>query len=811
MSEDTKHLERIEDLLRQGNKSASLFGGSFDTTKSALLNGLSRLAVGSTEVENSFHGLAKSGASFDNNLFGIASSVAKTRMEFRDFSDFMQEQGKNLAGLGGSVVRGTQEFTNLSDSFQQEAKNLRYLNYTTKEMNNLLALTVSSRRVIDMNDERQRASTIDSAKYLGENLDKLSKITGRQREDLLHQLEDKKRRSAFNSKLEMMRRSMSATEFAAYEKSIKARLAEAEAAGHGASFMELATKGYISSTTAALQTQLQGPGSLIAQSAMKFNQGLTDAGNALMEQGIPQALAVANSNQMQLMNIMNEDMGQMGEVVTNIEQAVDPILTGLNQIAVKHGEMYSSMTTTAQNFNTLLQQAVDAQKGVDKNGNQVNNIFKAAIDISTSIEGVKTASYDIAENIKIFNTSALDMTNKLASLVSSMTPQNAEQSTKDIINSVGKYMNDTFGATLSSENLTKSMTAMATDAGTGFKSIVIESATGFSTTMARAGTYLHELYTKSHETGQGLGITALNGLIDNLSPEPKNRWSGSLGETGSLVEDGTLIQTHGKGHEGVVTLDQMNNLASGSLKSGITQGLNNSINKFGELAKQNPIDVRPLTTEIEKHSDEFNRQIGTMVTVLSNPQNQTQLNSAINIMTSTFYDMTDSIIESNVSTTNAAESYKSAQDLLKTNLGMINGVATTTTNTLGQMHDVLQQQVNNTNATPVSTNTNAPVSPKIDLNSFNLSNIAPGLSATTPVAQKEDKKPNQPNPADNKAAALAEENNKNVTNQNAILVQVLEQLKTLNAQFSQYMHQHEQLGAKQIKTTKNIGPNLFPQ
>lgn len=777
-----RNFERIEELLRTGNNNTSLFGGNFSSTKSSVINALVAVARGSTEVEQNFHRLARSGATFDNNLFGISSAVAKTRMDFREFSDFMQDQGKNLTGLGGSVTRGTEQFVKLSDTFQQEAKSLRYLNYTTKEMNDLLALTVSTRRVVDMNDATQRASVIKSAEYLGTNLDKLAKLTGRQREDLLNQLADKQRLSSFNSKMELMRRTMNEKEFAAYEESVKAQLAYAESVGQGSSYMELVTKGYVSSAQAAMELQLQGPGNLIGQAAIAFNKGLTDTGNELMKQGVPKALEVANSNQVLMMNTVSEDLHEFGGVISSISQKTDSVLKGANA-TIAPNERYARDMTQAL---SILEKQVEAsQKGLDENGNRVNQFYTAAVDISTALEGVKAGTFDIADNVKIFNTSVVDLSNKMASIASSLTPENSEQSVAEFGDKVAGVLKESFGDTFSVDAIKQGLTTITDGAGDSFKQKVTEAGNDFASMLTKSAAYLQNLPANAANNNTDVFSQVVTDVVDKVA---KPRHSGSLGATGNITENfgsGTLIMGHGDGHEGMVTTEQTNNLANGSMQLGIQRGIQSSFDMFKQFAANSERDLRPVLTEYEKNSDNINKQLGSIVTtIISNPNNNTgDIDKSIQSLSKIFTSM-DATITANA----------------------------TSLSTLSNITSSIQQQVDNVNITPTSPNINTPNTPKLDLNSLNLSTVAPGLQnhQPQPTTAKPDTTKQAP-PEDKKTTAAVEENNKTLNAQNALMTQVLEQLKTLNGQFSQFVHQHEALGSKQVKATKNIGPNLYPQ
>ena len=123
------------------------------------------------------------------------------------------------------------------------------------------------------------------------------------------------------------------------------------------------------------------------------------------------------------------------------------------------------------------------------------------------------------------------------------------------------------------------------------------------------------------------------------------------------------------------------------------------------------------------------------------------------------------------------------------------------------------QQTSTAGATP-DNKTSVPKLPAMDLNAYNLPGIGPSIKAkaasiTPPKPDASTtQQDNKPKEAAQPANAAAKPGS--TTGKDASLNDVVASLNTLNKQMGQLLAQHEELGNKQVRATKNVGSgNLY--
>ena len=260
--------------------SAEKFGQSLKKATSDGVDGFGNAVKNSTGTLGE---LSKRGQNFSNDLVGMNTAAAHSRVGLNDFAGVVAENGKGLAGLGGSVTRGAEAFGKLSKGFfdSRMADELQQMGYSAKDLNQVLAIQASTQRSTLGNDATSRKASYESAASLAKEMDLISKLTGKNREE---QMEEAKKRAA-DGQVEAKLRLIGIEQGADAEKAARAnfqeQFAKAEARGQGQMAKELFATGTVTSQEAATQFALTGEAAQkLAQQMDHLGKGNIEAANA---------------------------------------------------------------------------------------------------------------------------------------------------------------------------------------------------------------------------------------------------------------------------------------------------------------------------------------------------------------------------------------------------------------------------------------------------------------------------------------------------------------------------------------------------
>lgn len=134
---------------------------------------------------------ASVGAGFNGSIREMANAISSTGLTFDQFSAIVAKNGENLALFGGSTQQGAKQLAaytkTLRSSFKDLDNDLARLGYSTDDISNSMATYMGmvgrSGRAQQMNDQDLIKST---GQYL-KNLDAVSKITGKTKDELMSQ------------------------------------------------------------------------------------------------------------------------------------------------------------------------------------------------------------------------------------------------------------------------------------------------------------------------------------------------------------------------------------------------------------------------------------------------------------------------------------------------------------------------------------------------------------------------------------------------------------------------------------------------
>jgi hypothetical protein len=155
-----------------------------------------------TNVET-FRQLSQSGANFGQSIVELRTAAAAAALPLDDFASLVANNSSNLAALFGSTTEGAKRIAELGRITREVGiDRLAPLGFTVDELNETLLLNLDSQRrtgiLNTLTDDQRR----DSAISFAEQLDRLAKLTGQQRNELRAQIEQQKSNERFQAALQ---------------------------------------------------------------------------------------------------------------------------------------------------------------------------------------------------------------------------------------------------------------------------------------------------------------------------------------------------------------------------------------------------------------------------------------------------------------------------------------------------------------------------------------------------------------------------------------------------------------------------------
>ena len=150
-----------------------------------------------------FRQLSQSGANFGQSIVELRNAAADAALPLDDFAALVANNSQNLAALFGSTTQGAKRIAELGRITREVGiDRLAPLGLTVEEINETLLLNLDSQRrtgiLNTLTDEQRR----DSAISFAEQLDRLAKLTGQQRDELRAAIESQKANERFQAALQ---------------------------------------------------------------------------------------------------------------------------------------------------------------------------------------------------------------------------------------------------------------------------------------------------------------------------------------------------------------------------------------------------------------------------------------------------------------------------------------------------------------------------------------------------------------------------------------------------------------------------------
>ena len=137
-----------------------------------------------------FRQLSQSGANFGQSIVSLRDAAALATLPLDDFASLVANNSSNLAALFGSTTQGARAVALLGSVTRDLGnKRLAPLGFTVDEINETLLLNLDSQRRTGVLNRLTDTQRINSAIAFAEELDRLAKLTGQQREQLRSEIE----------------------------------------------------------------------------------------------------------------------------------------------------------------------------------------------------------------------------------------------------------------------------------------------------------------------------------------------------------------------------------------------------------------------------------------------------------------------------------------------------------------------------------------------------------------------------------------------------------------------------------------------
>jgi hypothetical protein len=215
-----------------------------------------------TESQAMYHSLSKAGMSFSGDLFAMGNAAVGMRMSTKEMEESFLSFQKDgiLKGFGTNLTNSAEGFAKASKSFFDNnsvvADNLRGMGYTTKDLNEVMALQGVTLRGKFKDDQEMASVAAANTAKLGTEMDALSKLTGKSRQDQVEMMKKQQADMQFESAIRLKTQGMNAKDAADFEAKARADLKTATILGQGQVFKEVFATGQIMTKEAAMQSAI---------------------------------------------------------------------------------------------------------------------------------------------------------------------------------------------------------------------------------------------------------------------------------------------------------------------------------------------------------------------------------------------------------------------------------------------------------------------------------------------------------------------------------------------------------------------------
>jgi hypothetical protein len=394
-------------LLRAQQKAAPSLGlgSSPKDFKDALTVSKSALTDFGKTASNSLNvwrDLSKTGAAFSNDIIGMSTAAAQSRMSLDEFSKVIRDNGKYMTGLGGSVGRGAEVFSKLSKSFfdSNMDRGLRELGYTSKELNDVLALTAGAQKSAFSDTEAGQKRTNQAAAAMAKEMDLIAKLTGKSRAEQMEEMTKRKVDGQTEAKLRLLTAGKSEEEAAAIRLEYQKGLLEAQKQGTEQAYKEFFATGTYLSEEAATQAALLGKQARAQEESIKAMQGGDFAKAAeARERSASESLKNQSNTQLLQLATLGSAAGTAGESMVKQVEVNDALFHSVSKVKAEYEKQNGVMLSWGEALKIAKDRVAEEQQGKDKEGKARSGATEGLIAIEKAQQDFKAGLAGAAEAV----------------------------------------------------------------------------------------------------------------------------------------------------------------------------------------------------------------------------------------------------------------------------------------------------------------------------------------------------------------------------------------------------------------------------
>ena len=193
---------------------------AFNTAVGAMGTGAGKVAGAIGSASDSWQQASQIGIGFNNDAIGLRASVATTRLSTDEWRDSIEKGRQGFTALGGTMSDSAKRFNQLSSELSSMpiADEMRKIGISTKEYNDVLAISTAGKKFGDFADAESRKKANLAAADLALEMDKVAQLTGVSRREQQEALQEKQKNARVQATVEMQLRAGGQDAADAYKK-----------------------------------------------------------------------------------------------------------------------------------------------------------------------------------------------------------------------------------------------------------------------------------------------------------------------------------------------------------------------------------------------------------------------------------------------------------------------------------------------------------------------------------------------------------------------------------------------------------------
>jgi hypothetical protein len=395
----SKSLKDIDSAAKGAAESLNPFGGALKTAGGLAADGLRAIKGAVDDGMSTWQGLSKVGAGFNNDIIGMTSAAAGSRLPLADFASVVKDNTANFAGLGGNVTRGAEAFAKMSKGFFESGAtdNLKQLGYSSKDLNEILALQAVSVRGIVKDDQERNRVSIEGATRLATEMDSMAKLTGKSREEQQEIMKKQQTDMQFDAAVKLKASAIAdPVKRAEFEANAREQYMQAEREGRGQMFKEYYAFGNVISKEAGNQASLmQGQAKATRDAAIISGNTDIDSkdrirmANEAQERARLAAVADANDKNVLQMRQLGSAGGPVADAYNKQALTMDAYTKAVENAAAKNNLNLKDPEDLKKAQQLANEEVKKTAAGQNEQGKQVDGSTKAMVQFGNSVEHVR--------------------------------------------------------------------------------------------------------------------------------------------------------------------------------------------------------------------------------------------------------------------------------------------------------------------------------------------------------------------------------------------------------------------------------------